>query len=212
MTKKSEGPRFSRYPRETRGAMLIEAGLACLARGGMAAFTVDNICREAAVSRGLIKHHFGSKDALLAAVYSTMYDRFTEVLAPPDRPEPDLAGLVEANVAPAVFNAASLKIWLALWGEIANSAELRDAHRQRYQDLLDRVAGAIAAEAGHRGQSVDARAVATMFIALSDGLWLEHGIDAAMLSRDAARTALYAFLERFLGPLDRPPPEPAETA
>lgn len=199
-----EGPRYRRYSSETRGAMLVEAGLACLARGGITAFTVDNICREANASRGLITHHFGSKNGLLAAVYTTMYDRFTAVVAPGDRPEPDLATLVEANFDPAVFNPDSLRIWLALWGEIANNPELREVHRKRYLELLATVERAIAAEAAARGRKLDARAVAVLFVALSDGLWLEQGIDKTMLSREAARDACYGFLESLLGPLDRP--------
>ena len=63
-------------------AMLVDAGLACLARGGITAFTIDNICREANASRGLVTHHFGSKDGLLAACYSQMYDRLTAALQP----------------------------------------------------------------------------------------------------------------------------------
>jgi len=201
---KPEGPRYRRYSSETRGAMLVEAGLACLARGGITAFTVDNICREANASRGLITHHFGSKNGLLAAVYATMYDRFTAVVAPEGRPSPDLVTLVEANFAPSVFNPDSLRIWLALWGEIANTPALRDVHRQRYLDLLATVERAVAAEAAARNLSLDARAVAVLFVALSDGLWLEQGIDKTMLSRDAARDACYAFFESFLGPLERP--------
>ncbi len=63
-------PRFRRYAADIRAAMLVEAGMVCLARGGITAFTVDNICAEAGASRGLIAHHFGGKDGLLAAVYA----------------------------------------------------------------------------------------------------------------------------------------------
>ncbi|SED27417.1 TetR family transcriptional regulator C-terminal domain-containing protein [Rhodobacter sp. 24-YEA-8] len=206
MTQSTEGPRFRRYSSETRAAMLVEAGLACLARGGITAFTIDNICAEAAVSRGLINHHFGSKDGLLAACYATMYDRFTSAVAPGGaalRGETSgLVHLVEANFAPAVFNPDSLRIWLALWGEIANNPALRNVHRARYQDFLFQVARAVTETASSRGLTVNAHSVAVLFIALSDGLWLEQGIDPTMLSRDAARRACYHFLESFLGPLD----------
>lgn len=200
---KPDGPRYRRYTSETRGAMLIEAGMKCLARGGITAFTIDNICREAGASRGLVTHHFGSKEGLLAAVYATMYDRFTMVL---DRgaTRHDICALVEANFDPEVFNPDSLRIWLALWGEIATNDELRVVHRQRYRDLMASVATALADEAETRGKRVDAEAVAVMFIALTDGLWLEQGIDTAMMSRDAAREACYRFLESHLGPLSRP--------
>lgn len=204
MTDAPRTPRYRRYSSETRAAMLVEAGLACLARGGITAFTVDNICREAGASRGLITHHFGSKDGLLAAVYATMYDRLMAAIAPPGTPEPGLVELVAANFAPEVFNSDSLKIWLALWGEIANNDALRNVHRRRYVEFRASVSRAIAAEAATRGRRVDADAVAVMFIALSDGVWLEQGIDAEMLSPAAAREACFGMLEAFLGPLHRP--------
>ena len=100
-----------------------------------------------------------------------------------------------------------MRIWLALWGEIANTPALREVHRRRYLDLLATVERAVATEAAARSRSLDARAVAVLFIALSDGLWLEQGIDKAMLSREAARDACYTFFESFLGPLDRPAAE-----
>ena len=78
------------------GLGFVEAGLTCLAKGGITAFTVDNICREAKASRGLIAHHFGSKDALLAAVYATMYDRLIAVMAPVDASAPSVVALIEA--------------------------------------------------------------------------------------------------------------------
>ena len=62
-------PKFSRLTPDQRRAALIAAGLACLARGGILEFTIDNICREAGVSRGLITHHFGSKDGLLSLIH-----------------------------------------------------------------------------------------------------------------------------------------------
>ncbi|XDA97423.1 TetR family transcriptional regulator C-terminal domain-containing protein [Sulfitobacter sp. LCG007] len=199
MTSKPPAQSYRRYPRETRGAMLVDAGSACLARGGITAFTVENICREAQVSRGLIGHHFGTKDALLAAVYASMYERFMEVIALPDEEELSAAALVEACVAPEVFNPDSLRTWLALWGEIANNAELRAEHRLRYRDFLDRVERIILAEARRRSVEVDARSAALQFVALSDGLWLEHAIDTSMLSRSSARDALFEFLENALG-------------
>ncbi|MCB5412011.1 TetR family transcriptional regulator C-terminal domain-containing protein [Pseudogemmobacter faecipullorum] len=194
-------PRFRRYSGETRAAMLVEAGLICLARGGITAFTVDNICREAGASRGLITHHFGSKDRLLAACYAAMYDRMSASFSAAEQETPGLAGLIEANFAPEVFNAESLRVWLALWGEIATSEALRSEHRARYQDYLFRMSRAISDAADARSTRVNAHELAVLFIALSDGLWLEHGIDPTMLSREAARAACFAFFEKSLGPL-----------
>lgn len=185
--------------------MLVEAGMRCLSKGGITAFTIDNICREANASRGLVTHHFGSKDGLLAAIYSTMYDQLTAIGGQGGRAGlPPVCALVESSFSAEIFNPATLKIWLALWGEIANNETLRRVHRQRYRDFLAEVAQIVAGEAAARRLPVDADAVAVMFVAISDGLWLEQGIDPTMLSLAQARESCYRFLEAHLGPLPRP--------
>jgi TetR/AcrR family transcriptional repressor of bet genes len=197
-------PRFRRYTRDRRRAMLIEAGLACLARGGIAAFTVDNICREAEASRGLIAHHFRSKDDLLAAVYATMYDRMLGAAAPQGETEPDLSAIVEAVLSDDLIDRASLNAWLALWGEVANNPALQVEHRRYYDIYAGRVALAIRRQAAIAGRDVEAGSLATLFISLVDGLWLERCIDPSRLSKAAARSACTGLLEAFLGPLARP--------
>lgn len=67
-------PRFVRVEADLRRQMLVDAAIRCLAEGGIAAFTVDRISREAKVSRGLINHHFEGLDGLLVEVYkSSLY-------------------------------------------------------------------------------------------------------------------------------------------
>lgn len=197
----SDAPRFRRYAPEVRAAMLVEAGLACLAKGGLAAFTVDNICQEAGASRGLIAHHFGGKDGLLAAVYVAAYRNFLGVLIPGDDETPDLAALIDAAFSDDLFRRDPLNIWLALWGEVAVNPSLRAEHRAQYAAYLARVERAIARHAAALGRDVDAAALAFPLVALIDGLWLEAHIDPERLSPARARSAALALLEPALGPL-----------
>ena len=186
--------------------MLVEAGLACLARGGITAFTIDNICTEAKASRGLIAHHFGSKDGLLAAVYAAAYAPFLAAIAPPDAPAPDLGELVEAAFSDALFARDNLNVWLALWGEIAVNPALKAAHRQLFDTYQASVATAITAHAAVQGRNVDAEALSLSFIALIDGYWLEQHIDPERLSQDRARSAFLQIWEPVLGKITLPGP------
>ncbi len=195
-------PRFRRYTSEVRAAMLIEAGLACLARGGIGGFTVDNISREAGVSRGLIAHHFGSRDLLLAAVYEAAYKPMLDSIAPDAAGNPlDLPTLIDRIFAAENTAPETLNIWLALWGETTSNPALRSAHRQNYGLYRDTVRQAIARRAADRGLALDADMLATSVIGLVDGLWLEQCIDPDRITPAQARQSCITLLEPILGPL-----------
>lgn len=181
--------------------MLVRAGLACLAEGGVAAFTVDNICRKAGASRGLIAHHFGSKDGLLAAVHEAAYAPLLERMAP----GPGALGL--GQLFDRMFDAeahdvATLRVWLALWGEIAVNPALKAAHRRNYGLYRAIVEEVIAAHCRLRGLGHDPGALAASVIALVDGLWLERCIDPEGFDAVRARKACLGLLEPVLGPLE----------
>jgi AcrR family transcriptional regulator len=194
-------PRFRRYSSEVRAAMLIEAGLACLAKGGILGFTIDNICAEAGASRGLVTHHFGSKDGLLAAVYAAIYERTLTYFTDAQGREPDLAGLIDTLFSDTIFDRDSLNIWLALWGSISTNPALRSEHRKRYALYRDAIARAIDAHCATRDRKVDSQSIAVLCISLFDGLWLEQCIDPELLSPARAKAACYQMLEPLIGPI-----------
>lgn len=198
MTKKATAPKFERIAPDERRARLIEASIACLAKGGIQGFTVDNICREAGTSRGLITHHFGSKNALLAAIYATIYSRVLENLDRAEEAPASLDDLIELMFSDSFLSRDYLNVWLALWGEIAVNPALQLEHRKNYALYRERIARAISSVARARGVTVDSYDVATILISLVDGLWLEQCIDQSLLSltraKDLCRRTLAAVL------------------
>jgi TetR/AcrR family transcriptional repressor of bet genes len=208
---KKPPPRFSREAPELRRAMIIEAATRCLARGGIGGFTVDAICREAGISRGLINHYFDSLDGLLVEVYRmSMYKNVNTHIEEAKRrreenrgwpPEIALVQLISSNFLPRYFNGDNLLLWLSLWAEIAVNPRLKAAHRELYDAYRIELAEDIAAVAAARGKAVDAPTLARNFIALIDGLWLEWCLDETVLTPDAAEAAGFEMIEAQVGPL-----------
>ena len=200
MTKKTTAPKFERIAPDARRARLIEASIACLAKGGIQGFTVDNICHEAGTSRGLITHHFGSKNALLAAVYASIYGRALEKLTRSDTAPQSIDELVDMIFGDSFLSREYLNVWLALWGEIAVNPALQVEHRKNYALYREHIARAISAFARSRGATVDSYDVATILISLVDGLWLEQCIDQSLLSLDRAKDLCRRTLAAVLAP------------
>ena len=188
-------------PAERRAA-IEDAARTCIARGGIRAFTVDQVVAEAGVSRGLIAHHFGSMDGLLVAVYRRMYGEWLAALAAPqpgmDRPDmARLATLIDALLSPALFAPDGLRVWLALWAEAAANPILRDEHGRQLDGYRALVEAAVGDAARARGATVDIPALARALVCLIDGFAVQRCVDPARMTEDDARTACRA----LLGPL-----------
>lgn len=189
----TEKPRatYTRLAPDDRRAALIEAALLCIAEGGIAAFTVDQICARAGVSRGLVIHHFGTMDALLTAAYARMYQSSLPVPdALPQGPRRILA-LLDSFFSPAAFNRKSLNVWLTFWAEISNHPELRVAHRLQYPVLNQMIAAALRQA---DPDLIAAEDLARTLICLIDGLSLQHCIDPSSMPADVARQTCIALL------------------
>ncbi|MEM8690073.1 MAG: transcriptional regulator BetI [Pseudomonadota bacterium] len=198
--------RYSRKQPGERKRMLIEAAIACLAEGGIAGFTVERICNQAGISKGLISHYFNGKDDLLGQAYEAMTDDLdARGAARLDQgnmtPRKALRAFVQANFDPEVFDRTQLKAWLAVWGETASNPKLAAIHKARYVTYHKRLAAMIEEIAEEDGRDVDAELLATMLVSLIDGLWLEWCLDEKILPRQRALSAVYHLLEPHLGAL-----------
>ena len=198
--------RFSRESPEIRRRLLIEAAERCLAAHGIQGFTIDRICREANVSRGLISHYFAGKDELLVAVYrSALYGAIMSRLtaaAAGATPLLRLRAVIDSAFQPETFQRSNLRVWLALWGEIATNPKLQTVHRSLYRNYRARLAEAIAGVAAERRLAVDAPSLARNVIAMIDGLWLEWCLDPEALALDDVRRACLGLVEAKLGSLE----------
>lgn len=186
-------PKFKRLAPEARASELVQAGLRVLSRGGITAFTIDNICKAAGASRGLVGHYFGGKDGLLAACYAAAYAPLMRAVAQ-DRSPLSLTELIEELLGDSHLSTEDMTIWLALWGEIAINPVLRAEHLRHYRTYRAAIAQATARHFGRDRPDATDDTLAIALIALLDGIWLESSIAPSEMSRDRARAAVEVLL------------------
>lgn len=194
-------PGFTRAEPDARRLSLIEATARVLARDGASGASVRAIALEAGVSPGLVAHHFGGVDALIAATYAHVGDQVAAALdaavaAAGDDPRARLMAYVTASFAPPIADRALLATWTAFWGLViarSDIAALHDAQYARYREELERLLAACGLQPTAR------RRAAITIAALVDGLWLELCLSPTVFDVDEAcmiaRAQIAALLE-----------------
>lgn len=174
-------PKFTRAEADIRRRDLIAATVALVAEGGVPAATVRAIATRAGVTPGLIRHHFSSRDELIAAAYaehmSGMTDWVRDSAQGPDACT-RLARLVRAALSPPVVGPHGLGAWAGFLSAALHDPRLGAIHDATYlgfRDALQELIAEARAEEGRATTPAEARALAIACNAVIDGLWLEGG-------------------------------------
>jgi TetR/AcrR family transcriptional repressor of bet genes len=170
--------RFHREAPEDRKRQLGEAALRCIRRHGNAGVSVRQIAAEAGVTQGLITHHFGEINELVAYAFDLMSEGLLqEILKSVEEAKPTpqarLEAFITASFSPLLMDREMLSVWVVFWGLILHSPRMSSSQKQEYGDYVGAVEGLIENLAQDEGFKVaDIRLTAKAFTALMDGLWL----------------------------------------
>jgi TetR/AcrR family transcriptional regulator, transcriptional repressor of bet genes len=178
-----------RQPPEERRQDLIRATVACLARLGPRGATGREICREAGVSHGLLRHYFDNPDNLLLETYERLCD---QLLAHVEREAPVegepwealhlffVAVFSEEWASPDMIGA-----WMVFWQLVrtredfaAVSARFNQRQRALLESLVQRLPGARDEAALDEGIAI--------LSAVLDGLWIEFYLSEERTPRERA--------------------------
>jgi AcrR family transcriptional regulator len=122
---------------ERRRSSILDAALVVIARSGFAGTTLRDVAAEAGVAHGLLRHHFGSREALLAAAFDRAAGgQIAGWVAPTDDP---LVALVEYFEPLAVEH---WLLWVDAWSEAPRNPELAGTlihHHRACEAYLRRV-------------------------------------------------------------------------
>jgi AcrR family transcriptional regulator len=189
-------PRVSEAERPLRRQRLIDAAWRCLGRTSFADLRVEDICSEAGLSKGSFYGYFASKHDLLL----TLLESDLSVLAATAHEGAGTDGAARLRAfALAVLRSAEdasrmqlrADLWAAVASDPALADRLRDGIARRRAVVRGWVEDAIAE--GSLAE-VPANALASLLLALADGLALHYRLDPEGFRWENVRLAVEALL------------------
>lgn len=196
--------RASRQAPEVRRQDLLAVTISCLARLGPRGTTGREICRQAGVSHGLLRHYFTNPGNLLLETYQELCDKFIarfqqELEGPHPDPWEGLDSFFAVLFSDEWASSDILGAWMAFWTLVRTDDEFRltsEAFNDRLKDLL------VVAVARLPAARIPGSDVAAILSAVMDGLWLEFCLSPRRLPREQA-LALCSLTLRQLVPETR---------
>jgi AcrR family transcriptional regulator len=165
------------YREEGHRERLLEAAIACLQEKGYARTTSRDLVAASGTNLASIGYHFDSKERLLNIALAEAFQRWLKPLValaaepgpatPLERLQRGLSGVTDSLHENRQLVAAALEAW----AQLPRSEDLRATMKAGYDDFHRAIAGTVRdafAEAG--AGEVDAEGLATLIIALFDGL------------------------------------------
>lgn len=182
---------------------LIDATVALIAEGGLAAVTVSRVVARAGVSRGLVNLHFETKEAMLAEVMVALSEEWAvswrRILDDPRGGAAErLQRLLETNFLPPVFADDKMATWHCFYADPGYRRLYRERCHATDQAHLEALAGLVETLDREGGYGVGPGLLAARALrSVTGGLWLELLTEPEALGPEEARTACRLVLQRF---------------
>ncbi|WP_438493114.1 TetR/AcrR family transcriptional regulator [Streptomyces asiaticus] len=194
-------PRRTQQERRAQAeAALLNAAAELVVEHGVRSLTLARVGEQAGYSRGIVTHHFGSKQALIERLARATQAGFVPGLAdlPPglDRLLRLVDGYIGASGSAGTMNRA----FLLLWAEAATASELAPIFRERDEafrsDLRTDVAAGIAD--GDVRTDIDPDDVAIAVLGQLRGIGLQHLLDPRTVDTARLRHTVTDYWRRAL--------------
>jgi TetR/AcrR family transcriptional regulator, transcriptional repressor of bet genes len=180
-------PKPRRTGLDERRELLIAATLTSLVQDGHAGISVRRIAAQAGVSVGLLNHHFGSIDALIAETYHKLASELTTALWQEVDQAQGAAARLDAfligSFSPRVMDPKLLGVWVVFWSLIRHSPHVNQSHEKSYRAYLELIRQLLDDLAASEGLVIhDTQLAAIGLSAMLDGLWLEWCLNPSTFS------------------------------
>ncbi len=146
---------------------------------GVRSLTLARVGERAGYSRGIVTHHFGSKQGLIDALARALQEGFVPGLA--DKPPglDRLLALIDGYLGALAHSSAAGHAFLLLWSEAVTTTELGPTFRERDSAFRDDIAKDVAAgiAEGTIRDTVRPEAVAVAIVGQLRGIGMQRLLD-----------------------------------
>lgn len=171
--------------RRSHREALLEAAKVLLRESGRSEITARDLVAASGTNLASIGYHFGGKDALLDEAAQQVFDEWAEAVTTAFRHDPDatVAESLSGSLGRILDDFDALRPYFTVFVEIvargSRAPEVRDQLAAHYGRQRERVGQMISDWLGSGFDSRDAQRLATLLMAVSDGLMLQLMIDPA---------------------------------
>ena len=188
-------PRVSPEYLELRRQELIDAGIACFARRGFHATSMQDLLDEAGVSTGAFYRYFKSKDDLVQAIIVDSLESFASVACdglgqPQPVPLDELIGRVLVAIDDLDRNGDRTRLAVEVWGEAIRNDDVRKALLDSLETVRNAIAGRIREEQREgRLVGVDPTATSRVLLGIIQGFVLNRAWGTIRRPNEYSRAA-----------------------
>jgi AcrR family transcriptional regulator len=142
----SRSPRRTQEERRTATrTALLAAAADVLVEAGVRAVTLARVGERAGYSRGIVTHHFGSRQALFEALARSSQAGFVPGMAGRSPGLERLLLLIEGYIRELGKAGVAARAFLLLWAEAVTAADLAESFRERDEGVRAELRGDVAA-------------------------------------------------------------------
>jgi AcrR family transcriptional regulator len=170
---------------------------------GPAGVSVERITDAAGVSRGLVRHHFGTKRQLLLEAFARLVEEERAMFASGDAEAQGdavatLRAAIDRSFRDALAAPERAHAWFGFWQAAMGDPELREMNQRIYAETRVRYSDLFRAAAVQRGLAIDAVEAGRGLVALSDGAWNELVMQTTDFSVDDAIALCDGYIDMIL--------------
>lgn len=172
---------FLKKSADVRRDELISATIRSLLKFGVAETSVRTIATEAGLSLGMVRHHFNSKDELLAATYRSMSEQLrAQTRQAMERADPSAMGqlvaFIYAGLQPPLLDLRYVRVRFMFWELTHTNAVVRSAHEEIYGRWQTHLLDLVRAVAKANKAKTDCALLTVTITAFLKGVWVEWSL------------------------------------